>query len=63
LFGEVKSDGIFVPRSSLITFLTTVILPGGIPYVPFYRLTSWRVPEHPGEYEAIYPDTGDSETL
>jgi hypothetical protein len=26
----IKSDGFFVPRSSLITFLTTVILPSGL---------------------------------
>ena len=38
LFGEglfpvtniIKSDGFFVPRSLLITFLTTVILPSGL---------------------------------
>ncbi len=50
LFGEgllpftniVKSDGFFVPRSSLITFLSTVILPGE--EIAFYRLTSSDCP-------------------
>ena len=65
LFGEglfpvinmIKSDGFFVPRSSLMKFLTTVILSGEVILYSFLMLhfivlPPPILPEPPDEYEA-----------
>src|SRR5437588_720540 len=63
----IKSDGLFVPRSVLSTFVLTT----NVPKLGVYRLVTVQligspplaVPEHPEEYAVVYPEIDVSETL